>query len=157
MNVPTASTWNDRKTVLSSAPAVVPLSTAYHWRSTAATSVSPPPGPGSGRRPTGLSTCQSRPSVERWMNEFCVEVPHGPDSQKPVPSMKFNGSPSVRCASITVAGLKTSLPATRLVAVAVPVPPSVEPGTPITGALLVAYVPVYVYGSRMTPPANGQT
>jgi hypothetical protein len=86
-----------------------------------------------------------------------VLVPQGPDSQKPVPSMKLSGSPSVRCASITVAGLNTSFPWIRFGVGVRPEPPSVEPGTPTTGALLVAYVPVYVYGSRITPPRNGHT
>ena len=36
MYVPTALSWNARKTVLSAALAVVPLSTVYHCRSTAA-------------------------------------------------------------------------------------------------------------------------
>src|ERR1043166_4931318 len=122
MNVPTSLSWNERKTVLSAAEAVVPLSTAYHCRSTAvfwtatgffrqlfplsfetevprftsdsrstkyslpwssvAMSVSPPPGPGSGLRPAGLSTLNERPlSVERWVNELFVVVPQGPDSQ----------------------------------------------------------------------------
>ena len=35
MNVPTAVWWNARKTVLSTADDVGPLSTAYHCRSTA--------------------------------------------------------------------------------------------------------------------------
>src|SRR3954452_14579119 len=35
MNVPTLCTWNARKIVLSAADDVVPLSTAYHCRSTA--------------------------------------------------------------------------------------------------------------------------
>src|SRR2546423_13096434 len=35
MNVPTLLSWNARKTVLSVAAAVFPLSIAYHWRSTA--------------------------------------------------------------------------------------------------------------------------
>ena len=42
--------------------------------------------------------------VERWMNEFWVVVPHGPDSQKvPFGSIASIGSPSVRCGSTTVA------------------------------------------------------
>src|SRR5919197_4774415 len=123
MKVPTADSWKARKIVLSAADEVVPLSTAYHCRSTAvfwtaagflrqllplsfetdvprltrasrstkyslpwssvAMSVSPPPGPGSGLRPAGLSTWNESPlSVERWINEFCVVVPHGPDSQR---------------------------------------------------------------------------
>src|SRR5919197_3599641 len=122
MKVPTLVSWKARKIELSAADEVVPLSTAYHCRSTAefwtaagflrqllplsfetevprltsasrstkyslpwssvAMSVSPPPGPGSGRRPAGLSTWKERPvSVERWMNELLVVVPQGPDSQ----------------------------------------------------------------------------
>jgi len=70
---------------------------ALPW-SSVTTSVSPPPGPGSGRSPFGLSTWNSRPpSVDRWMNEFCVVVPHGPDSQTPPSgSTMSTGSPSVR-------------------------------------------------------------
>src|SRR5207248_11741636 len=124
MNVPTADSWNAKKIVLSEAEDVVPLSTAYHWRSTAVfwtaagffrqvlpasfetevprltsdsrstkysfawssvtLSVSPPPGPGSGLRPTGLSTRKERPpSTDRSMNEFLVDVPQEPDSQTP--------------------------------------------------------------------------
>src|ERR1043166_6022201 len=154
MNVPTADSWNDRMRVLSAADEVVPLSIAYHWRSTAvfctaagflrqllplsfetevprltsdsrstkyslpwssvAMSVSPPPGPGSGLSPAGLSTWnESPPSVERWMNELFVVVPQGPDSQMlPFWSKWSSGSPSVRCASTTVALLKLSFPGT---------------------------------------------
>src|ERR671936_1376466 len=80
-------------------------------------SVSPPPGPGSGLRPAGLSTWNESPlSVERWINEFCVVVPHGPDSQRlPLRSNVSSGSPSVRCASTTVALLNWTLPVTRLI------------------------------------------
>src|SRR5919198_5160044 len=170
MNVPTADSWKARKIVLSEAEDVVPLSTAYHCRSTAVfstaagflrqllppsfetdvprltsdskstkytlpwssvtMSVSPPPGPGSGRRPFGLSTWNSSPpSVERWMNEFCVVVPQGPDSQRfPFMSNQSRGSPSVRCASTTVAGLKRSLPVVRLIVGGPTSGPGREPG-----------------------------
>src|SRR6478672_4197159 len=54
---------------------------SFPW-SSVAMSVSPPPGPGSGLRPAGLSTWNESPlSVERWMNELFVVVPQGPDSQ----------------------------------------------------------------------------
>jgi hypothetical protein len=68
-------------------------------------SVSPPPGGRSGRRPVSATRWNSCPSfVERWMNEFWLCVPHGPDSQNvPSESMRLSGSPSVRCASTTVA------------------------------------------------------
>src|SRR2546430_3321523 len=50
--------------------------------SSLAMSVSPPPGPRSGLRPTGLSTWNERPpSVDRRMKELLVVVPQGPDSQ----------------------------------------------------------------------------
>src|SRR5690348_1543026 len=53
---------------------------AYPWSSTTM-SVSPPPGPASGRICTGETTWKlAPPSVDLWMKEFCVVVPHGPDS-----------------------------------------------------------------------------
>src|ERR1051325_9981293 len=177
MNVPTSLSWNERKTVLSAAEAVVPLSTAYHCRSTAvfwtatgffrqlfplsfetevprftsdsrstkyslpwssvAMSVSPPPGPGSGLRPAGLSTLNERPlSAERWMNELFVVVPQGPDSQiLPFWSKWVSGSPSVRWASTTVALLKARLPATRLLVGGPNSSPASDGGTPTGGPL----------------------
>src|SRR5919201_6020356 len=184
MNVPTAASWKARKTVLSEAAEVVPLSTAYHCRSTAVfcraagflrqllplsfetevprltsasrstkyslpwssltMSVSPPPGPGSGRSPAGLSTWNESPlSVERWMNELLVVVPQGPDSQMfPFWSKWASGSPSVRCASTTVALLKFSLPVTRLIVGGPNSPPASEPGTPTGGPLVTDQAPV---------------
>src|SRR3954447_12717742 len=184
MNVPTSVSWNERKTVLSTAEDVVPLSTAYHWRSTAvfwtaagflrqlfplsfetdvprftsdsrstkyslfwssvAMSVSPPPGPGSGLRPTGLSTWKESPlSVERWMNELLVVVPQGPDSQMfPFASKWLSGSPSVRCASTTVASENWSLPVTRLIVGGPNSPPASEPGVPTGGPFETAQAPV---------------
>src|ERR671930_781766 len=184
MKVPTCASWNDRKTVLSEAAEVVPLSTAYHWRSTAvfctatgflrqllplsfetevprltsasrstkyslpwssvAMSVSPPPGPGSGRRPTGLSTWNESPlSVERWMKEFCVVVPHGPDSQRlPFWSKWSSGSPSVRWASTTVAVLNGSRPVTRLIVGGPNSPPASELGIPTGGPFVTDHAPV---------------
>src|ERR1041384_4831277 len=183
MNVPTSLSWNERNTVLSAAAEVVPLSTAYHWRSTAvfstatgflrqvlpasfetevprltsdsrstkyslfwssvAMSVSPPPGPGSGLRPTGLSTWNERPpSVERWMNELFVVVPQGPDSQMfPFWSKWVSGSPSVRCASTTVALLKLSLPGTRLIVGGPNSPPASDGGTPTGGPFVTDQEP----------------
>src|SRR5204863_246490 len=116
MNVPTSASWNARKTVLSAAEDVVPLSTAYHCRSTAvfstaagflrqvlplsfetdvprltsdsrstkyslpwssvAMSVSPPPGPGSGLSPAGLSTWNERPLSDEQAAVRVVEVEH---------------------------------------------------------------------------------
>ena len=184
MNVPTDDSWNVRKTVLSAADEVVPLSIAYHCRSTAVfstaagflrqllplsfetdvprftsdsrstkyslpwsswtMSVSPPPGPGSGRSPAGLSTWNERPSsVERWMNELFVVVPHGPDSQTEPSLPKWeSGSPSVRCGSTTVAVLNASLPATRLIVGGPNSPPASEPGTPTGGPFVTAQEPV---------------
>src|ERR671930_1106165 len=184
MNVPTADSWKARKIVLSEAEDVVPLSTAYHCRSTAVfstaagflrqllppsfetdvprltsdskstkyslpwssvtMSVSPPPGPGSGRSPFGLSMWNESPlSVERWMNEFWVVVPHGPDSQMlPLWSKWSSGSPSVRCASTTVALLKLSFPATRLIVGGPNSPPASEAGIPTGGPLVTDHAPV---------------
>src|SRR6476646_9129081 len=183
MNVPTSLAWNERKTVLSAAEDVVPLSTAYHWRSTAvfwtaagffrqlfpssletevprftsdsrstkyslpwssvAISVSPPPGPGSGLRPAGLSTWKERPlSVDRWMNELFVVVPQGPDSQTfPFASKWSSGSPSVRWASTTVALLNWSLPATRLIVGGPNSPPASDEGTPTGGPFVTDQAP----------------
>src|SRR5437868_12388345 len=183
MNVPTADSWNAKKIVLSEAEEVVPLSTAYHWRSTAVfwtaagffrqllpasfetevprltsdsrstkyslawssvtMSVSPPPGPGSGLRPTGLSTWKERPpSVDRWMNELFVVVPQGPYSQMlPFWSKWSSGSPSVRCASTTVALLNCSLPATRLIVGGPNSPPASEPGMPTGGPFVTDHAP----------------
>src|SRR5438132_5820464 len=184
MNVPTADSWKARKIVLSAAAEVVPLSTAYHCRSTAVfstaagflrqvlppsfetevprltsasrstkyslpwssvtMSVSPPPGPGSGLRPTGLSTWNERPlSVERWMNELLVVVPHGPDSQMfPFASKWSSGSPSVRWASTTVALLNGSLPVTRRIVGGPNSPPASEPGIPTAGPFVTDQAPV---------------
>src|SRR5919197_6142626 len=184
MNVPTCASWNDRKTVLSEAAEVVPLSTAYHCRSTAvfctaagflrqllplsfetevprltsasrstkyslpwssvAMSVSPPPGPGSGRSPAGLSTWKESPlSVERWMNELLVVVPHGPDSQMlPFWSKWSSGSPSVRCASTTVALLNRSFPATRLIVGGPNSSPASEDGIPTGRPFVTAQEPL---------------
>src|SRR6266581_3899676 len=183
MKVPTWSSWNARKIVLSEAEDVVPLSTAYHCRSTAVfstaagflrqllalsfetevprltrdsrstkyslpwssvtMSVSPPPGPGSGLKPTGLSTWnESPPSVERWMNELFVVVPQGPDSQMfPFWSKWSSGSPSVRWASTTVALLNWSLPATRLIVGGPNSPPASEPGMPTGGPFVTDHAP----------------
>src|ERR1051325_4781359 len=172
MNVPTSLSWNERNTVLSAAAEVGPLSTAYHWRSTAvfstatgflrqvlpasfetevprltsdsrstkysllwcsvAMSVSPPPGPGSGLRPTGLSTWNERPpSVERGMNELFVVVPQGPDSQMfRVGSRGVSGAPSVRGASRTVALVKLSLRGPLRIVGGRNSPPASDGGTP---------------------------
>src|SRR5919201_2812385 len=83
---------------------------AVPWSSTTM-SVSPPPGPASGRIEIGETTWKLvPPSVDLCTNEFCVVVPHGPDShQLPWPSRKSSGSPSVRCASTIVEGPKTAL------------------------------------------------
>ena len=73
-------------------------------------------------------------------------VPNGPLSQYVLlfGSRKLSGSPSVRCGSTTVAGLKTSLPPTYVGVGVPPGAPPPEPGgvTLATGALLVAKVPL---------------
>src|SRR4051812_3967878 len=113
-------------------------------------SVSPPPGGASGRRPIGLTVWNSSPlSVERCTHDCCVDVPNGPDSQySELDGTTFKGSPSVRCASTTVAGENLSEPAAR-VGVGVPeivvgtVPP---PPTGGSGAVVVFTWTAYVYG-----------
>src|ERR1051326_7216420 len=68
-------------------------------------SLSPPPGGGSLRVPRGLVTFHwSPPSRERGPPACCVLEPKGPACQNWLPSTKLSGSPSVRCASMTVAG-----------------------------------------------------
>ncbi len=63
------------------------------------------------------------------MKEFCVVVPQGPDSQRlPLLSKKSSGSPSVRWASTTVAGLKRSLPVVRVIVGGPTSLPRSEPG-----------------------------
>ena len=58
---------------------------------------------------------------------------------------------------IANAGANVSRPATRFGVGVIPAPPSVDPGTPAAGPVVVVYVPVYVVGSTMSAPANGHT
>src|SRR3954469_3788378 len=106
-------------------------------------SVSPPPGPGSGRSPAGLSTWNESPlSVERWINDVLRVVPQGPDSQiEPSLPKWASGSPSVRCASTTVALLNWSFPATRRIVGGPNSPPASELGTPTGGPFVTAQEP----------------
>src|SRR5437867_2128210 len=146
---------NVRKTVLSLAEAVGPLSTANHCRSfpelctptgffrqlfppsfdtatprftsasrstkyakpwsSVTTSVSPPPGGGSGRSPTESIWYESPASTDLWTKLFWVVVPHGPDSQMfPARSTWTIGSPSVRCGSTMTLGANTIPPVGRM-------------------------------------------
>src|SRR2546423_5247527 len=93
-------------------------------------SVSPPPGPASGRIWIGDTTWKLfPPSVDLCTNEFCVVVPHGPDShQVPCASRKSSGSPSVRCASTIVDGPKTALQRVYVGIGVIPFEPGIEPG-----------------------------
>src|SRR5207247_11437931 len=81
--------------------------------SSVVTSVSPPPGGSSGRRRIDEARWNFLPSlVERWMKDMLVLKPQGPDSQMfPSGSSFARGSPSVRCASTTVAGEKRAFQA----------------------------------------------
>src|SRR6266581_2172521 len=111
-------------------------------------SVSPPPGPASGRIWTGETTWKLLPpSVERWMNEFCVVVPQGPDShQVPFAVRKSSGSPSVRCASITVDGPKLAFQRPYVATGVIPFDPGTDPGGTGAGALVEVKTPEYVSG-----------
>src|SRR2546423_8784016 len=93
-------------------------------------SVSPPPGPASGRIWIGETTWKlAPPSVDLCTKEFCVVVPHGPDShQLPWASRKSSGSPSVRCASTTVDGPNTALQRVYAGVGVIPFEPGIEPG-----------------------------
>src|SRR3954452_15463930 len=107
-------------------------------------SVSPPPGPASGRICTGETTWKlAPPSVDLWMNEFWVVVPHGPDSHHvPFESMKPSGSPSVLCASITVEGPKAAFQRPYAGVGVMPFEPGIEPGGTGAGALVEAKPPL---------------
>ena len=87
---------------------------AKPW-SSVTTSVSPPPGGGSGRRPTESMWYESPASTDLWTKLFWVVVPHGPDSQMfPDRSTWTIGSPSVRCASTMTLGAKAIPPVGRM-------------------------------------------
>src|SRR3954447_25798672 len=116
-------------------------------------SVSPPPGPASGRSPIGETTWKLLPpSVERCTNEFCVVVPHGPDSHQ-VPSgwRNASGSPSVRCASTIVEGPKTAFQLVRDGTGLIPFDPPSDPGGIGTGADELEKRPSTVYGAVKGP------
>ena len=81
------------------------------------------------------------------MNDWAVEKPHGPDSQMlPSASMRFSGSPSVRCGSAIVAGANFAFQEEYAGIGWTPLVPCDDPGTTGTGRSVVVNVPVYVYG-----------
>src|SRR6266545_3203932 len=85
MKVPTAVVWKARKIVLSKAPEVAPLSTAYHCRST--------------------TVCCTAAGFLRHVLPLSLET------DAPIFT---SGSPSVRCESTTAAGVNRAFQAWKL-------------------------------------------